>query len=388
MPESNDTPHSGEPQWRLGLVQREVVLVVVLAAAAVVLFGVTSTMAEWTAATRTETALTWFDRGQALVAEGRLEAGTRALRRAVSREPLNATYALALVRALTDPSQGEDARAEARRRLVQLREREPDRSEINLWLARLSAGAGQVDDAIRFYNHAMYGRASDAPEVDRRRIRVELATHLLDAGDRERALGELFAVAPDVPDTATDRLELSRLFLRAGDARSALVQLTAALRREPQHAEALALAGEAALALGSFATAERHLAAAVRQGAGGPRIQATLDTVRLVRSLHPLSSGLISSERVRRLRAGLDWAGGRLRACTAGADAATDPRVAEIVEFRRQPLAALRETDTLIAGVDLIARSIEDIRRRCADRDPVEDAWVAIAGAVSGAAGR
>jgi tetratricopeptide (TPR) repeat protein len=391
MAEAPDPPRTPEPRWPLGLVQREVVLVVVLAGAAVVLFGMTRSVAEWTEERRAETAATWFGRGQALVAAGRLDEGIVALRRAASRERLNATYALELVRALTDSSQGEDARAEARRRLVQLRERDPDQPEINVRLARLSAAAGTVDEAIRYYNHAIYGLAPDTSGFDRRRIRVELATFLLDAGDRERALGELFALSPDVPDTAADRLELGRLFLRAGDARSALAQATAALRRQPGHAPASAVAGEAAFALGSFAQAERYLEAAARDGADDAwRVQATLDTVRLVGALHPLSSGLVSSERVRRLRAGLDWAAGRLRACAGETEATeppADPRAAEIAAFRRQPLAVLRETDTLVAGVGLIVRAIEEIRRRCPDRDPAEGAWLAIA-AASGADGR
>jgi len=384
MTESADPSGDRGRDWTLGLVQREVVLVVVLAAAAVVLFGVTRSLAEWSEATGAATAATWFERGQELVAAGDLDGGIAALRRAVARERLNSTYVLALVRALSDPSQGDDARAEARRLLLQLRDREPDRPEINFRLARLAAAAGEVDEATRYYNHAMYGLAPDDPEYDRRRIRVELATFLLGHGDRERALGELFALVPDVPDVAADRLELGRLFLQAGDARSALTQFTAALRFEPKNGAAAAGAGEASLVMGSFVQAERYLQQAVRTGATDPEVAAKLDTVRLVRSLSPLSSGLLSSERVRRLRAGFDWAVGRLQACVpeaAAPEPETDPLVTELTEFRRQPLAALRETDTLTDGVALIARAIDEIRRRCPEREAAEGAWLAIADA-------
>ncbi len=390
MVEASGPPPEPERDWTLGLVQREVVLVVVLAAAAVFLFFVTRSLAEWSDETATATAATWFDRGQALVAAGDLEAGIVALRRAVSRERLNATYVLALVRVLGDPSQGDEARAEARRLLLQLREREPDRPEINFRLARLAAAAGDVDEATRYYNHAMYGLEPDDPELDRRRIRVELASFLLGQGDRERALGELVALVPEIPDTAEDRLELGRLFQQAGDFRSALSQFTAAIRVDPKSAAAAAGAGEAALALGSFAQAERYLQQAVRLGATEPEVSARLETVRLVRSLNPLSSGLLSSERVRRLRAGLDWAVGRLEDCApepAAVEPEEDPLVTELSEFRRQPLATLRETDTLTDGVDLIVRAIEEIRRRCAERDVAEEAWLAIADAM-GAVGR
>jgi tetratricopeptide (TPR) repeat protein len=391
MVDPSGPSHDPDRYWPLGLVQREVVLVVVLAAAAVVLFGATRSLAEWTEATAAETAATWFERGQALVEAGKLDEGIVALRRAVARERLDADYVLALVRALSDPSQGEDARAEARRLLLQLREREPDRPEINFRLARLAAASGDVDEATRYYNHAIYGLEPDNPEFDRRRIRVELATLLLAHGERDRALGELFALTADVPDVAADRLELGRLFLRAGDARSALAQFTGALRVESQNASASAGAGEAALALGSFPQAERYLQQAIRQGATDPDLEAKLATVRQVRSLSPLAAGLVSSERVRRLRGGLDWAAGRIRGCAgepaAGEPAADDPIVVELTSFRRQSLATLRETDTLTEGVALIARAIEEIRRRCPERDAAEEAWLAIA-ATSGASGQ
>lgn len=371
--------------WPLGLVQREVVLVIVLAVAAIVLFGMTRSLAEWSAATEEATAAHWFDEGQALVAAGDLPGGIAALRRAVSRDRLNATYVLALVRALS-ASGGEEANVEARRLLLQLREREPDRPEINFRLARLAAAAGDVNEATRYYNHAMYGLAPDSPEYDPRRIRVELATLLLTSGDRQRALAELFALAPDVPDEAADRLELGRLFLLAGDPRSALGQFTAALRVEAANADASAGAGQAALELGSFAQAERYLQAAIRQGSTDAAVRARLDTVRLVRSLTPLSSGLVSSERVRRLRAGLDWAAGRLRACAPGG-AVSDPLVDDLTRFRQQSLATLRETDTLVDGVNRIVAAVAVIADRCADRDPAEEAWRAVAQS-AGAAGR
>ncbi len=388
MVDAPGPPSDPDRNWPLGLVQREVVLVVVLAAAAVVLFGATRSLAEWSEATAAATAAAWFERGQAQVAAGQLDEGIVALRRAVARERLDADYVLALVRALSDESQGEDARAEARRLLLQLRDREPDRPEINFRLARLAAEAGDVDEATRYYNHAIYGLEPDNPEYDRRRIRVELATLLLDRAERDRALGELFALTADVPDTAADRLELGRLFMRAGDSRSALTQFTGALRVEPQNASASAGAGEAALALGSFPQAERYLQQAIRQGATEPDLEAKLGTVRRVRSLNPLAAGLVSSERVRRLRSGLDWAVGRLRSCAgepAAGEPADDPRIAELTAFRRQPLSALRETDTLTEGVGLIGQAIGEIRRRCPDRDVSEEAWIAIA-ATSGAA--
>ncbi|HUF46475.1 MAG TPA: tetratricopeptide repeat protein [Vicinamibacterales bacterium] len=359
----------------IGLVQREIVLVIVLAVAAAAIFGMTRSLAEWSDRTADAAADEWHRRGRAVVESGRVNEGIALLRQAVSHDRLNADYTLSLVRALTRPERDDTAWTEARRLLVQLREREPDRPEINLRLARLAATAGDTDETIRYYNHAMYGLVPDDPEYDRRRIRVELATFLLDQGDRARALGELFALAPDVPDDAAEHFELGALFLRAGEARSALAEFQDALRLAPGDWRAAAGAGDAALATGAFAQAERHLQDAVRRGATEPAVRQRLALVRLVRSLNPLSPGLVSATRVTRVRGGLTWAAERLRGCAPPDD---DPLLSELVRMSREPLAVLRESDALVEGIALIGRAVDAMTSRCAERDPAEAAWQAI----------
>jgi tetratricopeptide (TPR) repeat protein len=367
MPEGEGPPQGRERQWPLALVQREVVLVFVLVIIAAVMFGGTRALAEWSHETVQATATRWFEDGQALIAEGHLDDGVLALRKAVARDRLNPAYVLALARALIDASQEE----EAQRLLLQLREREPDRPEVNFRLARLAARRGDLVEATRYYNHAMYGAQPDDPRFDRRRIRLEFATFLLDQGHREDALGELAALGREVPDTADDHMELARLFLRAGDARAA-----------PDNGHAAAGAGEAAFALGSFQEAERHLQAAIRLDAASDALRARLGTTRRVREINPLAPGLRSAERARRVRAGLAWASERLASCAPDgpdvAPAPPDPRREEIDEFRRQPLDVLREPETVAAGVDLLRRGVGRMRR-CPERHADEAAWLALA---------
>jgi tetratricopeptide (TPR) repeat protein len=359
------------------LVQREVVLVVVLALVAVAMFGLTRSLAEWSHATVRAVAIRWYDEGQALVASGRLDDGIAALRKAVARDRLNATYVLALVRALIAASQDD----EARRLLLQLREREPDRPEINFRLARLAASSGDTAEAIRYYNHAMYGVDPEDARFDRRRIRLELATFLLDRGRSDDAVGELSALARDTPEMAADHLELAELFLRAGEARAALAQFTAALRREPANARAAAGAGDAAFALGSFVQAERQLQAAVGLGDTTELVRERLELTHRIRAISPLALGLSSTERARRLRAGLSWAAARLATCDAAGKGSVpgDSIRQELDTRRRESLARLREPETIGAGVDLILRAVRQMPERCADRDPDEAAWLALA---------
>jgi tetratricopeptide (TPR) repeat protein len=364
-------PRPGRP---IALVQREVVLVIVLAVVAAAAFAMTRSLAEWTARTASVAADDWHARGRALLDNGRAQEGIALLRRAASHDRLNAEYTLSLVHALSLPSQDEHARDEARRLLLQLREREPDRPEINLSLARLFAAAGRTDDALRYYNHATYGVGPDAPADDRHRIRVELARFLLDQGERARAVGELFALAPDVPHRAADRAELAALFLRAGEARSALAEFQAALLLAPDDWRAAVGAGESSLAVGAFLQAEQHFEVALQHGASGADVAGRLALARRVRAINPLAPGLVSATRVVRVREGLNWAAERLKACSSSPPPDI-PIVAELLRTARQPIGVLRETDALVAGIGLIVRGVDDMAVRCEGRDPDEAAW-------------
>ena len=354
-------------------VQREVVLVVVLALVAVAMFGLTRSLAEWSHATVRAVAIRWYDEGQALVASGRLDDGIAALRQAVARDRLNATNVLALVRALIAASQD----GEARRLLLQLREREPDRPELIFRPARLAASSGDTAEATRYYNHAMCVDPEDA-QFDRPRIRLELATFLLDHGRSDDAVGDLSALARETPETAPDHLELAELFLRAGGARAALAQFTAALRREPRTP---ALRPEPAT-LHSRSDRSSRPSTSCRRPSGSATPPKSFESASSSRAASERSArwlGLSSTERARRLRAGLSWAVARLAACDAAGKGSLDDSI------RRT-----RHTPTRVAGAT--ARAGDDRRwrrrdsarrpqmpQRCPDRGRDEATWLALA---------
>jgi tetratricopeptide (TPR) repeat protein len=389
MPEG-EAPRGSRSGWTsLGLVQREIVLVGVLSVVAVILFGATENLADWVDRTTTEKSAAWFARGHAAVEAGDTAAGIESLRRAVAGDRLNPAYTVALARALIDQSaattdeESQRVRDEALQLLVTLRERQPDAPDVNYYLARLAAGRGDRDAAVRFYNHAIYGIASEDPELDRRRIRVELATYLLGRGDRPAALAELMALAREVPNDVDARLELAGLFLAAGDARQALTQYSAAMAIDQTSQAAAIGAGRASFELFEFRQAQQHFEFAVELGAVDENVTRLLEVTRLVRSSDPVAAGIATTERVLRLRRGLDWAATRLAACAApggGTDQPDDPLVAELEAFAGQPAATLREANTLTDGLDLIARAVGAIASRCRGQaaDPLDDAWRAI----------
>jgi tetratricopeptide (TPR) repeat protein len=408
-----ETPQGSRNGWKsLGLVQREILLVGVLSVVAVLMFGVTENLADWTVRTATAQSAAWFERGRNHLLAGRKAEGLEALRNAVAGDRLNTVYTLALARALIDDSRAsvdvepEQVRAEAKQLLSGLREREPDVAEVNLYLAQLAVeegAAGYVAEATRYYNHAMYGLEPEDPQFDRHLIRVELINFLLTEGDRAAALAELIALAREVPNQLPARLEVADLFLRAAEPQQALAQYSVAMAIDQTSRVAAVGAGRASFDLAQFRQAEQHLEFALALGgADDEDVARLLETTRLVQASDPEAPGLATAERVRRLRDGLDWAAARLEGCVMPSAPSTDegvaveqdepseiledPLVAELRAFAEQPAAILREANTLVEGIDLIVRGLAGIDSRCQAQEPdlLDDAWRAIERARSG----
>jgi tetratricopeptide (TPR) repeat protein len=357
---------------------------------------VTENLADWTERTASERSAAWFERGEAFLADDRTTEAIDAMRRAVAGDRLNPAYILALSGALIDGSEdapeeaAERLRDEARQLLTSLRQRQPDDAAVNLSLARLAVSRGDPVEAVRYYNHAMYGLEPDDPQFDRYRIRVELTSFLLADGDRTAALAELFALAREVPNELPARLEIADLFLAAGEPGEALTQYSIAMAIDQTSEPAAVGAGRASFALADFRQAQQQLEWAVGLGVDDEEVTGLLQTTRLVRMVDPLARGLATSERVRRLRVGLDWAAARLETCAVvpaprpGGEGTVappdDPLVIELRTFGDQPAATLREANTLTDGIDLIVRALAEIRTRCEGQepDPMDEAWRAI----------
>jgi tetratricopeptide (TPR) repeat protein len=237
----------------------------------------------------------------------------------------------------------------------------------------------------------MYGLAVDGAELDRRRIRVELISVLLDAGDREGATAELAALGRELPDEAEAHLEAGRLSARAGQTRVALERFRQAAAFDPRNTEAQVGAGTAALALYDFRAAIQHFDTALRLGASGEGLTTNLTIARLVQVTDPLAPGLPMAERARRLEASREWLAGRIAACPAAGvqddpDAPPDSDAARFRALRGQPQRALRDPDAIAGGAALIARLHEAVLRSCPDQAPISRAWTLIAQAHPGEA--
>ena len=177
-------------------------------------------------------------------------------------------YELDFSKALAATSHPEEARAY----LLDLWERQPGSSEINLELARLAVRASDDMEAKRYYNAAIYGIwEGDASQVatSRRETRLELFHYLIRRNEITSAQSVLMAIAAGLQPDASAELhtQLGDLMLETGDASAALTQYEQALRIHPSDQAALTGAGLACFAIGDDRGAVRFLGEASREQA-------------------------------------------------------------------------------------------------------------------------
>lgn len=358
------------------LVNREIVLLSLLACVAAVALLVTRTIAAADERLRHQQAAAWFEVAQEKLRTGRIDDALIGLRRAVVKDRDNRPYRLALTRALLASGRDE----EARRLLLALRDTQPEDPDTNLQLARLEARSGDGDAARRYYENALAALWRSDQAARRQLLRLELIDLLLARDERARALSELLVLASNLPDNAAAYVPVGRRFLDAGDPRRALDHFTRALRAEPGNRDALAGAGESAFALGDYVRAQRYFGAVP---GGDERVADLREVTRLVVAGDPLAPRLGAAERRRRLIAAFDQATARLETCLGMATVGVDPQLESLRSEAREfaPAVNRRGTprDVIDDGVDLVYRIERIAERRCpAPATPLDRALLLI----------
>lgn len=302
----------------------------------VVAFGVTGFAARLYHGRRAELARSWFDRGNAELRAGRAAAALSDFRAALvyaQRElspDQQQRYELDFVQALIATGNSDEARSY----LLDMWERAPGNSAVNLELARLAARMGNDAEARRYYNGAIYGVWDEnAVDVLRSRMdtRLELYRYLMDHGEKTEAQSELFAAAAAIPPDAALHAMVGQLMLQAGLPQPALDQFNQALRLDSRNYQAMAGAGEANFQLGNDRDAIRYLENAIRENAqekrrpGSPepapretrqaQVMQDLAITQATLALDPSRPGLDPMERARRAIRDYDAAVTRIESC-------------------------------------------------------------------------
>jgi Tfp pilus assembly protein PilF len=355
-----------EESQRARLIHRELLLLSLLVGIAVLAFFLTRAAAASNRELHRRDAAAWYELGERRLREADVGTAIEPLRRAVAKDFSSRRYRLALASALAADHQ-DDA---ARQVLRVLRESAPEHPEANLQLARLEVRAGDLREAIRYYQNALHGLWGNEQGDVRQRVRGELIELLFRHRQDSRALSEVLILSANVPDDAASQIEVGRLFLRAGDPRRALDHLRRALRGEPNNVRALAGAGEAAFALGEYARSRQYLQ---RIADPSDRARELLALTDLVLANDPLARRLTPDERRRRTVGNLAHAVQRLDACVAQRPA-QGARASELSVLQVEARAFGRALtvrkirafpDTIEAGVEMVARIERALATAC-----------------------
>ncbi len=297
---------------RFYLRQRPVMLVLLTGVAVIFFLAVTGLSSAYQEQ-RMSLGNRWFNRGIVDLDAKRFDAAVTDFRAALLYSRDNYEYQLNLAEALI----GSKHTGEASAYLLNLWDRKPDDGLVNLELARITAGQGQTQDAIRHYHDAIYAAWPRDEDGKRRDARLELIELLLRTNAKAQAQAELVALAENESEDPAQQQQLGDLFVRTGDFEHALAAYRLSLKPDPRNPAALAGAGNAAFQLGRYPLAEEYLKGAAEADPNDQQSSERLKTTRLVLQMDPFRREIPAGERHKIVVEAFAAAGQRLKACAA-----------------------------------------------------------------------
>lgn len=257
-----------------------------------------------------------FERARGLNAQGQHARALRYVRSAAHLEHNNPEYQMALATTLIQLARFDEARLQ----LYVILRKDPTNAEVNLRLARIAAEEGDdgLDEAVQYFQRAIYGLWPANPAENRIRTRFELVDFLASQGRMDLLRAELLVLASDLRDEPEHLERTGFLMLHAGTPDNAVAVFQRLLALVPSDARAMAGLGKAYLDTGNFPAAEQWLQRALRLNPTNAAIQSELALVREIRSLNPMTRGLSRAARASRANTLLALNYQPLHACTAG----------------------------------------------------------------------
>ena len=314
-------PDTVEIQSEPGLkwyARREPVILLVLSTLAALCFLGVSGLSRAFHARQESFARKLFQRATNDRQSGKLDQAVQEYRAALLYSRDNFTYELGLAQALAalnGPDRALNGSDKAYPYLLSLRDLQPDNGTVNLELARSLARHGEADQAIRFYQNAIYSVWPADSENERRGVRLELVEFLLKEHATTQAQAELIAAASNLPADLSEHLRIANLFMEAQDYEHAQSQYQEAARLDRNNAQALAGAGQAAFKLGRYASARDFLHDAIQVNPNDSASAELLKTTSLVLTLDPFRRQLSVRRRREAVVEALAAAGDRLKTC-------------------------------------------------------------------------
>ncbi|HTQ96494.1 MAG TPA: tetratricopeptide repeat protein [Candidatus Acidoferrum sp.] len=254
----------------------------------------------------------WFERGKRELGKNHAAVAIEDFRTALFYNARNWDYSMHLADALAQSGQTD----QALNYYQNLWQTHPSSGQINLQLARLTAGKGDVNSAERYFNGAIFGDWPEHANENRRIASMELIHFYLDRGDSGHAESQLIILSENLPQNPELHTRVADLFSRVGDDRRALEQYRHAERLNPDYAPAIQGAGESAFRSGDFHAAQDYLQKVVRLDDSNTSAKKMLEIIQSIFQLNPYERGISETEKIRRTLRTFAIAGQRLQSCS------------------------------------------------------------------------
>lgn len=359
-------------------------LITALVLVAAALFVLTHLAAASFQAKQDELARQWFERGEMEFRAARVLPAIDDYRNALAYSHQNSRYRLRLAEAL----EGAGRMREARAYLLALWDEQPGDGKVNLQLARLASRDADENNAVRYYQGAIYGIWEENPEQERRNARMELVNFLIDRHRVRRAEAELIQLSVDLPRNPQVITRVGGLFLQIGDPARALALFQSALQLGPNPG-AMAGSAMAAFQLRRYSNALPLLRRAAAENPQDRTLAALLQEDEFIVQFSPFPPHLPAAERSRRVLRLFQVASARLQDCAQQRqidlqamppqnDLQSDALQIRELQPRMRSADFRRNPDLLDLAMDLIERIESDTAKLCGPPTGNDDAILLI----------
>lgn len=224
---------------------------------------------------------------------------------------------------------------EAHEHLVELADEQPTNGSINLMLARVDRRLNHPQEALQYYERAVYEYWPKSKLPERRQARWELVSLLGQLGDRNSEVAELMQLYGTAPPDPAERSKIGFLLLKNGATSEASQIFRALARTSPHDAEVYRGLGQIAFRSGNYVHALYGFEFAVRLDPKDTASAQALDLTRTVIDLDPALPRISGAERLRRSKRLLNRVLSDIEECAEGRQvpAAIAPQIANATQL-------------------------------------------------------
>lgn len=289
---------------------------------------------------RTDLAARHFQSGQWSLDHGDLAGAIDQLRKALLFSPDDEQYRLALADSLVQAKHLDEAETH----LEQLAQEDPGNGRVNYLLAQIADKRGKTNQAIEFYQRAVYEYWPPDQIPERRRARWDLVNLLEKTGRTNEAIAELIQLNISA-NNPKERTEIAFALLKYGASSEAAQIFKQLLVSQPGDAAPRRGLGIVDFDNGDYVAARHQFQSALHLDAKDAESAQWLQLSNRIIDLDPLLPGITTAERLRRSQDLLTAVVTALTTCKPGI--ATNEEAASELTVANELLTSKQKIDGL-----------------------------------------